>query len=201
MNAIDIAARVRTRPLRRRHGLLILLLALAGAAQGAPVYKCIAPGAPVAYQDTPGAETQRAQPVELAPEPAWQPSPQYAVANAEPSPARAGRHATPHGRARGSDLSFECRAADGQVFYRHSGCPRSVAAAAAGSAHARGTRSGGTRASNASSSLPVSASRIARSDACREIERAGAIGRSGHENDERVTTYERDLGRDPCREN
>jgi len=31
------------------------------------------------------------------------------------------------------------------------------------------------------------------------MHRAGAISRAGHEHDEDVSTYDRNLGRDPCR--
>jgi len=34
---------------------------------------------------------------------------------------------------------------------------------------------------------------------CRRLARAGSIGRAGHERDEIVSTYDRNLGRDPCR--
>jgi hypothetical protein len=45
----------------------------------------------------------------------------------------------------------------------------------------------------------VSSSRIPRDEACREIHTAGSIGRAGHQHDENVSTYEHNLGRDPCR--
>jgi hypothetical protein len=198
MDDSDTDTRVYPRPLRAYQWLVILLLlALASGVRAGPIYKCVEPGGPVAYQDVPCAQTQRALSIELAPAPAWQPSPQYAVAEA--GAARRERHAAARDRADAAAQSFECRAADGQVFYRHSGCPHSVAATQAGAAHLRGARTGAARSASASASVSVAASRIARSDACHEIERAGAIGRSGHENDERVSTYERNLGRDPCR--
>jgi hypothetical protein len=78
------------------------------------------------------------------------------------------------------------------VFYRHGGCPHSVPAVAGsgGTTTKRGKTGGGT--------VAVRAQRIPRDEACEQIHRAGSIGRSGHEHDEDVGTYERNLGRDPC---
>jgi len=40
---------------------------------------------------------------------------------------------------------------------------------------------------------------VPRDEACQRIHSAGAIGRAGHQHDEDVSTYDRNLGRDPCR--
>jgi hypothetical protein len=61
------------------------------------------------------------------------------------------------------------------------------------STHGKGAVRGG------GATLHVSSQRIAREEACREIQRAGAAGRAGHEHDEVVSSYEHNLGRDPCR--
>src|SRR5262249_37803960 len=102
--------------------LILLLLGLAGGVRAASVYKCT-DGDGVAYQSQPCAERQQASLIELAPAPAFSPSPQYAVerTSSEP-PARATRGS----RRETEPMSYECRASDGQVFYRHAACPHSV---------------------------------------------------------------------------
>ena len=168
--------------------VLLLLFGLAGGVRAATVYKCIDAQGGIAYQAQPCAAAQHESTVVIAPAPRYAPSPQYATQ------ARGGRTAPraqyPPRRARAQNLSFECRASDGQEFYRHGGCPHSVAADPADSARGHG-RSGG-------SSVSVSARAIPREQACAQMHRAGAIGRAGHQHDETVSTYERDLGHDPC---
>jgi hypothetical protein len=171
--------------------LILLLLGMAGGVRAAPVYKCVGVDGSIAYQQWPCAGAQRESAVELAPPPAYARSPEYAVEREPPPRARA--TAARRGAA-AEPTSFECRAADGQLFYRHSACPHSVAAVALPASSSRSTR--GARGNAAAS---VSSRRIPRDEACREIHAAGAIGRAGHEHDENVSTYERNLGRDPCR--
>ena len=180
-------------PLHWHEWLLVLLLLFPGAGvRAAPVYKCIGDAGAVAYQDQPCAGAQIERVIEIAPAPAYAKSPEYAFDKTAPrraSTARAGRRAA-------QPTSFECRAADGQVFYRHGGCPHSVAADAH-AARASPRRSG--KAGASASSVSVSAHPIGRDEACRRIHAAGSIGRAGHEHDDDVTTYERNLGHDPCR--
>ena len=178
--------------------LILLLLGMAGGVRAASVYKCTGGQGEVAYQSQPCAAGQPATAIEIDPAPAYAPSPHYALDHGET--ARASRTVTrSHSgeRREGALVSYECRAADGQLFYRHGSCPHSIPAG-----HAHGTSAsthgkGAGRGSNAT--VSVSAQRIAREDACREIQRAGAAGRAGHEHDEVVSTYEHNLGRDPCR--
>ncbi len=143
----------------------------------------------MAYQTLPCSAQQSEAVVPIAAAPAYAKSPEYAVERATEPRARA-----TNARREPQAMSFECRAADGQVFYRHASCPHSVAgdASATSSASQRTSRgSGGT--------VAVSSSRIPRDEACREIHAAGSIGRAGHQHDENVSTYEHNLGRDPCR--
>lgn len=164
---------------------ILLLFTLTDPARAGAIYKCTDAGGGVAYQDVPCAEKQLARVIELEPPPPYARSPEYAIERGAPErPAKA--------RSRGggrAPASFECRSSDGQVFYRHGGCPHSIAAAA-------GTT--GRRGKSGSGAVKVSARRVSREEACAQIHRAGAIGRSGHEHDEDVTTYERNLGEDPC---
>jgi hypothetical protein len=169
--------------------LVLLLLGFAGGVRAATVYKCTDAGG-VAYQTLPCSAQQSEAVVPIAAAPAHAKSPEYAVERATELRARA----TKASRSEPQAMSFECRAADGQVFYRHASCPHSVAGdgSATGSAAHRTSRGSG-------GSVPVSSSRIPRDEACREIHAAGSIGRAGHQHDENVSTYEHNLGRDPCR--
>ena len=171
--------------------LILLLLGLAGGVRAASVYKCTNPDGSVAYQDVACSEWQHAGTIEITPAPAYAKSPEYAV---DRTPVTRSRFASASGREPAA-TSFECRSTDGQVFYRHSSCPHSVAAHGSGNsgAHQHGARgSGGV-------TVAVSSTRVPRDEACRQIHAAGAIGRAGREHDEDVSTYERNLGRDPCR--
>jgi hypothetical protein len=172
----------------------LLLLALAAGVRADSVYKCTDADGGIAYQSASCAPGQHTDSISIAPAPAYAPPPHYAIerrSNANVRQQPESRHAAPH------ETAYECRAADARVFYRLSGCPHSIAADAMASGrepnHGRGSakRNGGT--------TQVSARRVSRDEACRQIHRAGAIGRKGHEFDETVSTYERDLGNDPCR--
>jgi len=171
---------------------LVLFALACGVKAAAPIYRCDDAQGAVTFQDRPCAAHETEQVVAIAPAPAYAPSPRYAV----PAPLRD----TPSRRvnyARESYAqSWECRAADGQVFYRHNGCPRTIAASGAGSM-THGARHGKNAASNAKT-VSVHGVRIPREEACAQMRRAGALGRSGHAHDEEGSTYDRNLGRDPC---
>jgi hypothetical protein len=171
----------------------LLLFFLAAGVRAGSIYKCIDAQGGVAYQAQACANAQHEAVVEIAPAPAYAASPSYAVHDdVEERAARRGRgkSASTSRTASSSPQSYECRAADGQVFYRHTSCPHSVAA-----------QGGGTkgRGHAYAQSVGVSGHRVAREEACTQMRRAGAAGRSGHEHDEDVSTYDKNLGRDPCR--
>jgi len=149
-------------------------------AQAQTVYRCRGADGTTAYQDHACAAGEVQAEIALAPAPPPSPSPDPAPP-ARANTARAQRPA-PHARASAGERSWQCRGADGSVFYRHSACPKSIAA--------RGAKA---------KDVGVTAVPVARAEACRELTRAGAIGREGRGHDERVTTYERNAGRDPCR--
>ena len=187
------------RGLRAAFTLLLML----GATQvaHAAIYKCNDAKGHVAYQDhaCAGVETQTR--IELAPSPPPAASPEYSVSSVarntrssrmrDVSPQRKGRQAA-------AATSYECRAADGEVFYRHHGCPKSIKV---DPLHAPGKNQGTrTRRGEASSSIAVSARPMSRSDACQRLAAAGSIGRAGHVHDEIVSAYDRNAGRDPCRD-
>lgn len=78
--------------------------------------------------------------------------------------------------------SWECRTPTGMVFYRHSRCPASLV--------------DGTDGNGRSRRVMVSSQGMDRREACRRM-RNGA--RNGSQFDDKMSTYERNLGRDTCR--
>lgn len=158
--------------------LVGLLPVAATIAQGTSVYKCTGADGSIAFQSQACAPAQHQGTIELAAPPAYAPSPTYALDVANTGKRHKPR--TPRSSAPRA-VSFECRASDGQVFYRHRSCPHRIASG-----------------DNARKSVSVSATGISREQACTQIRRAGAIGRRGHRHDETVSAYDRNLGRDPC---
>jgi hypothetical protein len=80
--------------------------------------------------------------------------------------------------------SYECRTQSGALFYRHERCPASI--------DRSGLIGGGRSAANEK----VRTRRIPRLEACRGLR---SVGRTGREFDEETSTYDKNLGRDPCR--
>lgn len=158
--------------------------AIARPAQ-ADVYKCRGADGAIAFQDHACASSQIESRVEIAPAPPPAASPDYGRTPRRESREASGRtHAsTP---ARREALSYECRAANGEVFYRHGTCPGKISAK-------------GASRKQAGESYAVTAAPLSRSEACRRMASAGSIGRAGRERDETTSTYDRNLGRDPCR--
>jgi hypothetical protein len=180
---------------------VLALLALGPGAFAESVYKCRDARGAIAYQDHACSEGARQTQIEVA---NTTPSPPVASTTvaSERGEARSDRSSSSHrerstGSSRGGHsrdhepVSYECRAANGEVFYRHSSCPKSIGTQDIARGPARGKRSpGGGRAD-------VSAVPLSRSEACRRLAASG--GRAGHDRDDQVSTYERNAGRDPCR--
>ena len=176
MDTIQTSNR-RHRTKRHRRWLWAVLGAMAVAsASAANVYRCTTAGGAIAFQDHACAPGQRQAIVHIKAAAAYAPPPHYALS--KHSRRRSARRSR---RRRKSSQSYECRASDGEVFYRHGGCPNTV-----------------TSPLNPRRRVHVSARRIPREQACSQIRRAGAIGRQGHEHDQVVSTYDHDLGNDPC---
>ena len=187
---------------------VLLLLAIPGGTRAGTIYKCVAAGAAVTYQDKPCAAharqavmSLRQQPLIDDQAPAAPPVPRSARASSRKSrtPVRA-RGA--HRKRAAHATSWECRAADGEVFYRHSRCPHSVPGD--GVMRSGGTylirRGSGRRSSARSAWSPVSvhAHKVSRALACSRINAVAAVERDGSARDEHASAYEHDLGRDPC---
>lgn len=178
---------------------LLLFAFAAGVKAAAPIYRCDDVRGAVTFQDRPCTAQEIEREVAVAPAPAYTPSPAYALGTPTHE-VRAPR--ANFGRARESGAqSWECRAADGQVFYRHGGCPRTIAASDAGTTlrgvhrGKGGAKSGGAAVAR---TVAVHGVRVPREQACAQMRRAGALGRNGHAFDEDVSTYDKNLGRDPC---
>jgi hypothetical protein len=164
---------------------VLFLLGLAFGVRAGSVYKCVDATGATAFQDRPCAAAQAQSEVGIDPAPAHATAPQYAVeTHAQHANYRESRLQARSVRA----TAYECRASDGRVFYRLGACPRSLA-----------TEGGAARGkSRSGNSVSVSGHAIARDEACAQMRRAGSIGRGGHEFDEQVSTYDKNLGRDPC---
>jgi hypothetical protein len=167
------------------------LVAPARAAHAESVYKCRSADGRIAFQDHACAAGAAESEVAIAPAPPSAPSPDYGRAPKE-SHRVARIAATSHAaaRERREAVSYECRAANGEVFYRHGKCPGRIAADAGTGRRGRGS---------AASTFAVTSVALPRGEACRRMAAGGSIGRAGHARDESVSTYERNLGRDPCR--
>ena len=159
------------------------------------VYKCRAADGAVAFQDRPCADARTQWVVDIAPSPPAAPSPDYGRAPGEGRVARdrGASSVRTGGKPSREMVSYACHAADGELFYRHGACPKQIPARSASGAGPRG------RAAKATQSVGVTAQALPRSEVCRKLASAGSIGRAGHEHDESVSTYDRNLGRDPCR--
>lgn len=191
---------------------LVLLLGAAGCAAAATVYKCTDGKDHVAYQAQPCAAPLhgqvmqlRAVPIAAAAEPGRRDGTDASHSAGQQSrtapqirrgPALHGHRDTARRdtQADAAEPSWQCRVANGEVFYQHSPCPDRVATAGS-------PRDGSTRGRRraAAAMAAVSARPLPRAEACRQIHAASASDRAGHERDEDVSTYERNLGRDPCR--
>jgi hypothetical protein len=176
--------------------LMLMMLGLVAGVRAESVYKCTNVQGAVAFQAQPCPPQQFETQVTILPAPTPAASPDYAIADKKTSQRTRNEHAGRHVAARPAQVSYECRASGGEVFYRHSSCPHSVKAEPATGGKNRG-RNGSQVA--AAQSLTVSGRPVSREEACAQIHRAGAIGRSGRAHDEDVSTYDRNLGRDPCR--
>lgn len=164
----------------------VLMAVSATPALADSVYRCRGADDAIAYQDRPCAAHQKQVVVAIEPAPAADARPE-----AEPPRSRAPTAKREAARMRATRsaaaTSWQCRAASGEVFYRHSGCPKALPSPSPAP----------QRRGAAPPRIPVVATTVPRAQACRHI--ASEYGRKGAERDERPSTYERNLGRDACR--
>lgn len=181
----------------------LLLMTFASGAHAASIYKCVAADGRLAFRDTPCATNARQTKLNLTGLPLMDPgAPRHAMASrTSRSPMhRHTRRTSSEKREHKQPMSWECRAADGEVFYRHARCPSSIPGdGTVRTAYAeKMTRQNTSRSHNAWSRVRVHGVKIPRAEACRRIQSAGAAGRDGHLRDDRVSTYDHLMGRDPC---
>lgn len=188
--------------------LPLLLLMVTGNGHAASVYRCTDASGHLSFQDTPCAAHAQQSKLDLRPLPAIGSAAEVAAAERRKDAAHDRRsvHSTRKRRAssRGSRvkpaMSWECRAADGEVFYRHSRCPSSIVGdGIVRTAYAEKQSRENTRGRhNAWSRVRVHGVKVPRTEACRRIHSAGAAVRDGHLRDANVSTYDHLMGRDPC---
>lgn len=149
--------------------------------EAATVYRCAGKDGAVAFQDHACTVGARQSVLDIV---SHDPPVSVVATRAEQAIRPARQQATSVRQRRVAEpTSFECRTNTGMVFYRHSRCPASLV--------------DGTDGNGRSRRLMVSSQGMGRREACRRM-RSGA--RDGNEFDDRVSTYERNLGRDTCRD-
>lgn len=165
---------------------LLALLFLCNGVRATTVYKCTDGQGAVSYQSAPCSALQHASEIELAPVPSTAaPSPQYALDAVRTMPMQ--RRELRVARTK-TEMANECRTSGGDVFYRLGKCPNSIS-----------EKSDDQRGKSATHSVSVSSHPVTRAMACSEMNRAGAAGRKGRDYDETISTYDRNLGKDPCK--
>lgn len=190
-----------------------LLCVSAGACAGA-VYRCVDAHGQVAFQANACPARMRQTAVEIREQPLIDPGAPAAMISPIRMKHEAGapHRARAHPRMRGvsrrasghkkkEPLSWECRAGDGEIFYRHTRCPHSVpgdGVMRSTGTYVTGRGHGKRRGRNAWSPVSVHARKVPRSEACKQINAVAAVDRDGHAHDERISAYEHDVGRDPC---
>lgn len=186
---------------RRPIACFVLLIASAlsyAAVHAESVYKCRGADGLVAFQDHACIKAQVETQVEIEPPPPVVPSPDYGRDSRVARGVRTGGGAQTlrqrTARTSVELVSYECRAANGELFYRHGACPKQITAKPKTS-----TTSSRKRGASDAQTYAVAAQPMSRGEVCRQMARAGSIGRAGHERDESVSTYDKNLGRDPCR--
>ncbi|MGH8184471.1 MAG: DUF4124 domain-containing protein [Rhodanobacteraceae bacterium] len=190
---------------------LALWLAVA-CVHAASIYQCVDAHGHLAYRDTPCAPHARQNKLDVQPlptigDPAEVTAQRSRQTKANRRSAHDGRHAhTAHTTRRRAntkqEMSWECRAADGEVFYRHARCPSSVPGDGvvrdSYEENMASTRRRGRGRRDAWAGVRVHGKKVTRAEACRRIHAAGAAGRDGHQRDQTVSTYDHLMGRDPC---
>jgi len=163
--------------------ILLLITLLPAIACGGPIYKCLSPSGTVSYQGQPCAADAHAEVVHIRhrdPEPVAEPEP----SRPDPAPTVVVQQAPER------PASWRCRS-EGETWYQHHECPATITVREQLYIHGR-------LGHFIDVPRPVTSQRITRREACREIERAGAVTRKGRERDERAGSYERARGGGPC---
>ena len=185
-----------------------LLWMCMASAHAASIYKCVDARGHLSFQDIACTDHAQQHKLDVRPLPTIGDPAEVAAAERRREAAH-DRHsmrsarkkrASPRRSRAKPEVSWECRAADGEVFYRHTRCPSSipgdgVVRTAYAEKQSRQNRRG---RHNAWGRVRVHGVKVPRAEACRRIHSAGAAVRDGHLRDADVSTYDHLMGRDPC---
>ncbi len=170
------------------------------------LYRCDS-GNSASYQDSPCAKPESQKVVGhivVEEVPAEHASSWVSQAPAAPAASPPGSRQMPHQSSNPAALvreepqSFRCVASNGAVFYRHDRCPSTVDHKTFHSAHY--DRSTGNQVVTSTPTYStVTTEKVSRKEACREMGTIANRSRRDRNRDGAASTYERNLGRDPCR--
>ena len=197
-----------SRPWLARAACAALLWTCMVSAHAASIYRCVDARGHLAFQDVPCAMHAHQRKIDVLPLPTVGSAAEVAAAERRTDAAHDRHSANSMRKRRASsrrsrvkpEMSWECRAADGEVFYRHTRCPSSIAGdGVVRTAYAENQSRQNTRVRhNAWSRVRVHGTKIPRAEACRLMGSPGAAVRDGHLRDANVSTYDHLMGRDPC---
>jgi hypothetical protein len=177
-------------------GAFAILAVAADGHAAATIFKCVGANGVVAYQATRCETPQQQSEVAVRPAP---PVPPPSETNADAPPPSPAAATVPASRVAPVPpppvaVSYECRAGDGTTFYTHGHCPPEI--------RPRNQVATATVRGVPDVQVPlytkVSETEVTREYACAQINARSASDRDGHEFDERVSTYDKNLGRDKC---
>ncbi len=164
-----------------------VLLALSLPLAQTPVFRCTGRAGAVSYQDVPCARDESAVELELAPVPDYVPPASVDAPGTEADRRAEPRRLPPPPLPPKQPRSWRCIADNGEVFYRHDGCPTTLSIVVL-DPYAQAYANTGL--------VYVDSIPIRRSEACAAI---AAGGRFGSDRDQRAAPYEKLTGRDLCR--
>ncbi|HWS27333.1 MAG TPA: DUF4124 domain-containing protein [Xanthomonadales bacterium] len=154
------------------------------SADATEVHRCVGSDGVPRYQDRPCASGESQQHLQLKAPLAAPPATTAAPAASSAVPIQAPQKDLDSAP---EPQSWRCEVDNGEVFYRHDGCPEVISEPLWLNMPDR---------SGYSTYMQVRAQQVARNFACRQIDRGG---RFGAERDQRASPYEKLSGRDLCR--
>ncbi len=171
--------------------LVVACLVLSPIASAQTVYKCVDSKNQIAFQQTPCQSGQRESEVAIKAPPT--PPPRSTTAPSRQSATSAkdlaaflqqfSAPAPAQVQTKPVEQSYECTTVAGEIFYTHSRCPEWITDGPYGYHGASPHQSS------------VTGKPISRALACRKMR---AVGRFASRLDQQTSTYDRNLGRDPC---
>jgi Domain of unknown function (DUF4124) len=162
------------------------------------VYKCRGSDGHLSYQARPCAQGQSESTVTIHKAPPPRPLPATKPTRSAPPNASTNKAtrvtAPPRPPLPQQVMSYKCTAQDGRVFYRHHACPPEIDIGKTTTVHPiRGVETW-------YHTTPVASQAVPRAEACAAINKLTVSSRKGYELDDRVSSYDKNLGRGPCKE-